>query len=314
MTHQKRNYAILVTGALGGFYGARLQNAGLDVHFLLHRDYEHVCQYGLVVESIEGDLRLPQVKAYRDVEQMPRCDVVVVALKTTQNHLLRHLLPEVVKDDSIVLVLQNGLGTEAEVAQIVGSKRVMGGLCFVCSNKIGPGHICHLDYGAITLADYAPNYRACGITERMRAIASDFEQAGISIDLSESLLAARWRKLVWNIPFNGLSVLLDAMTDELVANSYTRSLIEHLMGEVVAGANACGCEISEEIIQNQIHETIKMKPYRTSMKIDYDQRRPLEVEAIFGNPLQAAQQAGVETPQVAILYQQLKFLDTRHSS
>lgn len=314
MTHQKRNYAILGTGALGGFYGARLQNAGLDVHFLLHRDYEHVRQSGLVVESIEGDLRLPQVKAYRDVEQMPRCDVVVVALKTTQNNLLPHLLPKVVKDESVVLVLQNGLGTEAEVAQIVGSKRVMGGLCFVCSNKVGPGHICHLDYGSITLADYAPDYRACGITERMRAIASDFEQADISIDLSESLLAARWRKLVWNIPFNGLSVLLDTMTDELVANSYARSLIEHLMGEVVAGANACGCEISEEIIQNQIHETIKMKPYRTSMKIDYDERRPLEVEAIFGNPLQAAQQAGVETPQVAMLYQQLKFLDTRHRS
>lgn len=148
-----RSYAIVGTGALGGFYGALLQKAGMDVHFLLHRDYQQVSKHGLVVDSKNGNFTLPHVNAYADVNKMPCCDVVVVALKTTQNHLLPKLLPNLVKDDGVVLVLQNGLGVEDEVATIVGDKRVMGGLCFLCSNKVKPGHIHHLDYGEIKLAE-----------------------------------------------------------------------------------------------------------------------------------------------------------------
>lgn len=313
----KRSYAILGTGALGGFYGARLQRTGLDVHFLLHSDYQHVLKHGLAVKSLDGNFTLPYVHAYSDINQMPRCDVVVVALKTTQNKLLPQMLPAVLKDDGVVLVLQNGLGTEAEVAQIVGDKCIIGGLCFICSNKTGPGQIHHLDYGTITLAAYTSDGKPGGITEQMRQIADDFERASVPIQLAEDLTMARWRKLVWNIPFNGLSVVLDATTAELVADSYARSLAEQLMDEVVTAAKACVGQSSLQedraipngFIQQMLNDTAKMKPYRTSMKIDYDERRPLELEAIFGNPLRATQRAGVRLPQTAMLYQQLKFLD-----
>ncbi|MCL1464716.1 putative 2-dehydropantoate 2-reductase [Argonema galeatum] len=315
-----RTYAILGTGAMGGFYGACLQKAGLEVHFLLHSDYEYVNKHGLVVESKDGDFTLAHVKAYRDVEKMPRCDVVVVALKTTQNHLLPKLLPSVVKDDGVVLVLQNGLGVEDEIAQIVGSKRVMGGLCFLCSNKVGPGYIRHLDYGEIKLGEYASDYQFCGITERMRQIASDFERAGIPIKLAEDLLLARWQKLVWNIPYNGLSVILNARTDELMADVHTRALVEQLMWEVVAGAKSGDRAafpqknriIPDSFVELMLDYTLKMKPYRTSMKIDYDEKRPLEVETMFGNPLRLAQQNGVDLPKITMLYQQLKFLNARN--
>ncbi|HEY9670442.1 MAG TPA: putative 2-dehydropantoate 2-reductase [Waterburya sp.] len=307
-----RSYAILGTGALGGYYGACLQRAGLEVHFLLHSDYEQVKEQGLVIESPNGDFTLPQVNAYGDVTKMPACDVVVVALKTTHNRLLPEILPPVVKDNGVVLVLQNGLGIEEEVAQIVGSKRVMGGLCFLCSNKVGPGHICHLDYGEITLGEYTPNYQVGGITERMCRIADDFECAGISIKLAEDLRLARWQKLVWNIPYNGLSVVLDATTDELMANQYTRSLVEQLMREVVAGAACCDRIIPDHFIQTMLDYTEKMTPYRTSMKIDYDEKRPLEVEAIFGNPLRVATAVGTDLPLISMLYRQLKFLDARN--
>ncbi|MBD1940270.1 putative 2-dehydropantoate 2-reductase [Microcoleus sp. FACHB-68] len=307
-----RTYAILGTGAVGGFYGSRLQKAGLDVHFLLHSDYEHVRQHGLVVESPEGDFVLPHVKAYCNADEMPRCDVVVIALKSTYNHLLPKLLPAALKDSSVVLLLQNGWGIETEVAKIVGAERVMGGLCFVCSNKVGPGFIRHLDYSAVTLGEYAPDYQPAGITERMRLIASDFERAGIPIEQAEDLMLARWKKLVWNIPYNGLSVILNARTDELMADAHIRILVEQLMQEVVAGAAAYNRAIPDSFIQKMLDHTAKMKPYRTSMKIDYDEKRPLEVEAIVGNPWRAAQSAGVELPQIAMLYRQLKFLDAQN--
>jgi 2-dehydropantoate 2-reductase len=307
----KRTYAILGTGALGGFYGAKLQKSGLEVHYLLKSDYQQVSEQGLIIESKDGDFTLPQVNAYNNVDKMPQCDVVIVSLKTTQNQLLPDLLPPIVKDDGVVLVLQNGLGIEAEIAEIVSNVHVIGGLCFLCSNKVAPGHIHHLDYGQITLGEYTSNYQSTGITKKMQEIAADFENAGISIELLEDLLLGRWKKLVWNIPYNGLSVILDARTDELMMDIHTRQLVESLMWEVVIGAKSTGRIIPESFIQTMLDYTVKMKPYRTSMKIDFDEKRPLEIEAIFGNPLRKAEAAGVNLPQIRCLYQQLKFLDMR---
>lgn len=306
-----RTYAILGTGALGGFYGAKLQKAGMNVHFLLHRDYQQVCSHGLIIESKDGDFNLPQVNAYDDVKNMPKCDVVVVALKTTQNHLLPKMLPSVVKENGVVLVLQNGFGIEAEIAEIVGSN-IIGGLCFLCSNKIAPGHIHHLDYGQIKLGAYAVNYNSVGITDKMQLLKEDFENAGISIELTEDLNQARWQKLVWNIPYNGLSVVLDATTNELMADIHTRKLVEQLMQEVAVAAKSTGRIIDQSFIQMMLDYTVNMKPYRTSMKIDYDENRPLEIEAIFGNPLRKAQEKGVSLPQIECLYTLLKFLDARN--
>jgi 2-dehydropantoate 2-reductase len=307
---ENRSYAILGTGALGGFYGARLQQAGIDVHFLLRSDYEYVKKHGLFIESPDGTFRLPQVNAYRNVHDMPCCDVIVVALKTTQNNLLRQMLPCLVKDNSVVLVLQNGLGVEEEVAGIVGSNRVMGGLCFTCNDKVAPGHFRHLHYGVITLAEYAYDYLACGITKRMLQVKTDFERAGILIQLAEDLLLARWKKLICNIPFNGLTVVLNATIKDLISDVHTRALVEEMMQEMVTVAAAYHRAIADDYIEKRLKYIAKMGPYRTSTKIDFDYRRSLEVEAIFGNPLRAAQQAGIDTPQLAMLYRQLKFLDT----
>ncbi|NJL37596.1 MAG: putative 2-dehydropantoate 2-reductase [Leptolyngbyaceae cyanobacterium RM2_2_4] len=309
-----RSYAILGTGALGGFYGARLQQAGAEVHFLLRSDYQHVRQHGLTIDSVQGNFKLPQVHAYASVEQMPPCDVIVVALKTTQNYLLPQLLPPLVSETSTVLVLQNGLGVEAEAAQIVGAEKVIGGLCFLCSNKIAPGHIHHLDYGAIALGHYSDDNQPCGITRQMSEIADDFRRANVSIDLKDDLFLARWQKLVWNIPFNGLSVVLNATTEEMMTNPAVQKLAEQIMREVQMAAEAYGRSLPDSYIQKMLDHTAKMKPYRTSMKIDYDERRPLEIEAIFGKPLNLAQQAGAQIPRIEMLYQQLQFLDKQNRS
>jgi 2-dehydropantoate 2-reductase len=289
-----------------------LQQAGHDVHFLLRSDYAWVREHGLKVESVDGDFALPQVNAYANVAEMPPCDVVIVALKTTQNNLLPKLVLPVISHRGVVLVLQNGMGVEPTVADLVGSDRVLGGLCFICANKIGPGHIRHLDYKKIAIGEYRANYQPGGVTERMGAIAQDFEQAGIPVDLEADLFQTRWKKLVWNIPFNGLSVVLDATTDQMMADPHSRQLAEALMQEVVQAAATCGRPLPTDLIPTMIQHTDQMKPYRTSMKIDYDEHRPLEVEAIFGTPLRIAQAAGAHLPHIEMLYQLLKFLDAQN--
>jgi 2-dehydropantoate 2-reductase len=298
--------AIIGTGAIGGYYGGLLQRSGREVHFLLHSDYEQVRRNGLRVDSKNGNFTLPRVNAWRDANDMPACDLVIVALKTTSNHLLKEILPQVIKENSTVLVLQNGLGVDDDVAAIAGAEHVIGGLCFICSVKVGPGHIHHQDFGLISMGGYRADGSAVGITPRLEALGALLETAGISIRLEEDLLLARWKKLVWNIPFNGLSVVKNCLTDALVNRPENRALCRRLMDEVAAGSAACARPIGPAFIDQMINYTESMTPYAPSMKLDYDHGRPLELEAIYGKPLRAARAAGVGMPETQSLYEQLK--------
>lgn len=305
------SYAVIGTGAVGGLYGAKLKQSGCEVHFLLHRDYATVKREGLRVDSPWGNLHFAQVNAYDRPKAMPPCDVAIVALKSTQNHLLPQLLPPVLKPQGTILLLQNGIGIELKIQALLPEAQVVSGLCFVCSSKLGPGHIQHLDYGQITLGAYGPNYQAQGKTPAMAQLAAAFQAAGVPIQQVEDLMLARWHKLVWNIPFNGLSVVLNATTAELMAGTRTRELARSLMLEVAQVAAAYDREISASFIEEMLEHTAKMKPYHTSMKLDYDHNRPLELDAIFHNPLVLAQAQGLDLPRIRFLYQQLKFLDDR---
>lgn len=302
--------AIVGAGAIGGFYGARLQKAGNEVHFLLRSDYEHVAEKGLRVDSCQGDFILPHVHAHCSVETMPTCDLIIVGLKVTANGILPKVLPPLMKKDGVVLTLQNGMGADDQIARIVGSDRVMGGLCFICSNKVGPGYIRHLDFGSITLGDYAPNFGKSGMTPRLGKITALLRSAGLEIQPIEDLFLGRWRKLVWNIPYNGMSVIMDATTDVMVKNPALRILFRELMEEVAKGAAAYGREIPEAFIRQMIDYTDRMMPYATSMMLDYQRKHKMEVEAIYGEPLRLAADKGVAMPHIETMYRQLSFINS----
>lgn len=300
------SYAVIGSGAVGAYYGGCLQRLGRTVHHLCRSDYDHVQRHGLRIDSVNGDFRLPKVSVFNHVRDMPKCDVVIVALKTTDNHHLGELLPPVLKDDGVVLLLQNGLGVEREVAEVVGDGRVMSGLCFLCSNKIGPGHIHHMDYGRVEFADYTRDGSAAEITPRVRAVANDFERAGNPVVVNEDLVLARWKKLVWNVPFNGLTVVLNTDTASIMADAAYRGRAHALMREVQSAALACaGRVIEDDFVEMMLEWTEKMEPYRPSMKIDFDTGRPMEVEAIFGAPLRAATEAGCAVPELSAVYRRL---------
>lgn len=303
-------YAVIGTGALGGFYGGLMARQGLDVHFLLRSDYDHVAIHGLRIDSKLGDFVLPKVNAYARSEDMPRCDVAIVGLKSTQNHLLETILSPILHSDSIVLVLQNGLNVEQTARGIVGPTRVAGGCCFLCSNKVGPGHIKHLDYGRIVFGGYrgidgtdpGPEAR---LLERIHA---DMLSSGIEVHLTDDLPTTKWKKLMWNIPFNGLSVLLDASTDTIMADPDSRSLATRISEEVRQIACSAGSQIDPSYVDWVVEHTDDMVPYDSSMRLDYLHGRPIEVEAIYGNALREADRCGFVAPIVRTMYQQLKFM------
>lgn len=306
-----RRYAILGTGALGGLYGGLLARAGHDVHFLARSDFDWIRAHGLKIETPLGDFTLESPQVYQRAEDMPQVDVVIVAWKTTANASLATTLPAVCGPGTTVLVLQNGLDVEAETAHVVGIEKVLGGCCFLCSNKVGPGHIRHLDFGRIAFGEYSSRHGG-RVTERMSRIVDDFSETGIKVQPSEQLAQVRWSKLAWNIPFNGLSVVLDADTKAIMESEAGADLARSLMEDVQASAAACGIAIDPQHIERMLADTKQMVPYDSSMRLDYRHRRPIEVEAIFGNPLRAAQAQGYAAPQIEMLYRQLLFLDARN--
>ncbi|MEM9587466.1 MAG: putative 2-dehydropantoate 2-reductase [Planctomycetota bacterium] len=303
-------YAIIGSGALGGLYGAMLARAGFEVHFLLHSDYQHVVEHGLRVDSVKGDFHLPHVHAHSTPESMPACDVTIVGLKTTNNHLLPSLLLAPTRGGGSALVLQNGLNVEAESAEVIGADRVMGGCCFLCSNKVGPGHIRHLDYGRIVFGEFDPSRAQDSV--RVKKIEGEMQSAGIDARSTDDLPATRWRKLMWNITFNGLSVVLDASTDQLMGDPDACALAESIIAEVYGAAAGCGVSIPDEAKATTLEHTRTMVPYDSSMRLDFLARRPIELEAIVGNPLREAQRHNAAMPRVEMLYRQLKFLDARN--
>ena len=303
---------IVGTGAVGGYYGALLVRSGFEVHFLVRSDFDHIHRYGLFVESKTGDINLTRVNAYERAADMPSCDLVIVALKTTQNAQLKTILPEIATPGGTVVVLQNGLGVEREISDIVPDVTVMGGLCFLCSNKVGPGHIRHLDYGSIRIGQYRADEKPAGISSALKAVADIFSRATIPIHLTDDLEKARWEKLVWNMPFNGLSVILNATTEQLISHAATRKLVYDAMMEVIVGARQCGHIIEDRFADQMLAATNRMVAYSPSMKLDFDAGRPMEIDRIYKYPIQATEAAGFVMTRLATICCQLEFLDRKH--
>ncbi len=300
-------YGVIGTGALGGFYGGMLARAGKDVHFLFNSDYQHVKKHGLRIDSISGNFHLSQVNAYALSDQMPLCDVLLVCLKTTNNHLLPTLLRPILHANSVVVLIQNGLGLEADLSQQMPYTAIAGGLAFICASKTGPGHITHHDYGKLNIGLH------CGNAETiLRQVCNDFNEANIPAHFVDDLNQARWQKLVWNIPFNGLTVVMNSATDQLIQQKYSRQLILEMMGEVIHAAHHCGAHIAPHFDQKMIELTENMAPYAPSMKLDYDNQRPMEIHYIYTRPLEIAHKAGFEMKRVVMLEAQLQFLEEKN--
>jgi 2-dehydropantoate 2-reductase len=214
---------------------------------------------------------------------------------------LESLIRPLLHEGTAILTLQNGLGSEEELAGLFGQERILGGLAFVCINRVAPGQIHHSDYGLIKLGEFGrpPSPRAGQIVEMFKA-------ASVPCELLSDLALGRWEKLIWNVPFNGLGGAMDWSTDVLMNSEHGRALVRAIMEEVVATARAAGVGLSPALVEDNLRRTGTMGPYRSSMQVDRQMHRSMEIEAIIGNPLRVARSRGAATPKIEMLYQLLK--------
>lgn len=315
-----RSYTIIGVGGVGAYYGSRLAAAGHRVHWVGRSDVDHLRTHGLVVESPNGDVHLTGLEVTGPDDDLPATDVVVVCTKTIGNAALAGWLAgRLAGRDCIVVILQNGLDVERVFADALAVTAphtiVLGAMSFICSTRVGPGHIRHVDYERVTVGAFTPDGGAVAAgpgADAVAAVVADIAGAGVACEALDDLVAGRWRKLVWNIPFNGLSVVLDATTAEMVGDPACRALVAQLMAEVVAAADATGHRLDDGVIDAMFASTERMVPYAPSMKLDYEAARALELDAIYAEPLRTAAAAGVAMVRTEALWRQLTFLDARN--
>jgi 2-dehydropantoate 2-reductase len=300
--------AVIGAGAVGGYYGSRLAQHGQNVHLLTRADCNHIRRHGLIIHSHDGDFSLTpdQISAYDDPRQMPKADLVLVTLKTTANDHLHDLIAPVLKPDTIILTLQNGLGNEELLADLFGRERILGGMAFVCINRPNPGEILHTDHGVIRLGEPF-NFSS----DRAQQISHLFNSSNVKCEVLEDMTRGRWDKLIWNVPFNGLGAALDLTTDQIISNANGLALARNLMREVITIAGSLGIHFDLTVIEAKIRHTQTMGAYKTSMQIDRLMRRPMEIEAIIGNPLKIARINSVSTTYMEMLYNILRLVDVK---
>lgn len=305
--------AVIGSGAVGCYYGARLAEAGHEVHFLMRRDYDAVVARGLQVISKDGDLYLDRPNVARAASEIGVVDWVVCALKATAIEEARALVAPCIGPTTRILVLMNGLGLEERFAAWFGAVRVFGGLAFTCINRGEPGVVHHIDYGPVTVGHLLddPSELDTGLAL--------WAGAKVQTVRAPSLLAGRWTKLCWNVPFNGLAVTAGGITtDRILADPALRQAATALILEVAAAGNADLAAHGSEArldgaatARNMVAATDAMAAYRPSTMIDFVEGNPMEVDAIFGEPLRRAVSLGVATPLLSLVTGQMRALNRR---
>jgi 2-dehydropantoate 2-reductase len=296
---------IIGAGSVGTYYGAKLAHAGSDVHFLMRGDLSEVRRDGILVRGPGENFQVAKVNCYNSTKDIGPCDLVIVAIKATSNGDLVDLVPPLFRETTMVLTLQNGLGNEEFLAGHFGAQRILGGLCFIAVDRHSKTEVERYAYGQVILGEFGRPAQP-----RTHAVGAEFTRASVRCTVTDDLALERWRKLIWNIPFNGLSIVAGGIdTAAIVGDKNLQALTLDLMEEVIAGANECGHPLPEDAWRKHMERSETMSGYKPSTLQDWEAGKPLEIEAIWGEPVRRAAAAGAKMPRTEMIYELLKKLD-----
>ncbi|ARB45354.1 ketopantoate reductase family protein [Alloalcanivorax xenomutans] len=292
---QQPHVLIIGAGAIGSFYGAILKRAGCTVSAVVRSEYEAIRDGGFQFESPLGDISWRPDHLYRDGDQADsQPDYVILATKVLPNSDRAALIRPWLGEDTGIVLIQNGLDIERELAEAFPNNPIISCLAFIAVSRVAPGQIKHNAYGRLVMGRFPE-----GIDEHCSRLRDLFVEGGIDIKLTEQVVGERWLKCVWNTPFNPLSVLANgADTYTILDTPGGEQLIRDLMAEVMAVAEADGHPLPSHLPDSNIAGTRKMPAYKNSMALDYLNDRPIELDAILGNVVAIAHRLNVPVPRL----------------
>ncbi len=295
----KKKAVIVGTGAIGSYFGGKLAQADFEVTALCRNDFEVVKAQGIKVSSHLGDFHFTPHKVINDVEEYTEeADYVFVCTKSLPEIAITETLRSLVSAKTALVIVQNGIEIDAPFAKAFPTNEIIGGIAFIGVTRIDYGEVQHYIAGGLSLGNYPQ-----GVSEKTSTLVKAFKEVGVDAKETTSIQRARWKKLVWNIGFNPVSVLCKgADTHTLLDNPETLKLIQSLMKEVTQLSTALGFDISPVFAEKQIELTKNMAPYKTSMTMDLEKGRPMELEAIVHNAIKVGTRINLPTPYMKALY------------
>lgn len=300
---------IVGAGAVGALFGSALARQGAQVSVVCRSDYDVVSREGYdIVSPLLGNHRFYPHEVFREVAQckVPP-DFLILTVKVLQGVDRAALIRPAIGPGTVIVLIQNGVDIEAEIAAAFPENEILSGLALVGVGRSAPGMVNHQTMGQLNLGRYPDGHSAAG-----DQLAAMFNAGGIGCKLTDNVVTARWQKAVWNATFNTVSIaggMLD--TAVMLGTPESTAFIQQAMEEVCAVAAAAGHPMHPKLIGQLIGTTKSMPPYHTSMALDYKYGRPMEIEAILGNTVRAARKHGVSTPILDTLYALTKMIEQR---
>jgi 2-dehydropantoate 2-reductase len=298
---------IMGAGAVGLFYGARLQRTGEDVYYCARGENLRVLrERGLEVKSFQGDFNL-QVKATDDPREFAPYELILFCVKSYDTIATARLLDGCLAEGGAVMTIQNGVENETALCTVLPRESVMGGNARVGAELTAPGKLLHTASGIIEFGELDGSE-----TPRAQRMAEAFKRAEVFGQFTRDLKSVRWKKLMGNNGTNTVSALARCTLGEMFADPESDALVLRLINETAMVGRAEGAKISDEDVEalyNVARNFSNASAIKTSTLQDLERGKRLEYDAISGAVVRAARRHGLSVPATETVHALLKLLD-----
>ena len=299
--------AVMGTGAVGGYFGAKLAAAGHEVAFVARgRHLQALCANGLQVTSHNGDLNVKSALCTDNTAKIGAVDLVLFCVKSYDTEAATEQLKPLVADRTRILSLQNGVDNQDKLARVFNPGQILPAVVYVGAQLTAPGVVTHSNGGRIIFGEI--NGGAGASAKLLRQTLSD---ADIPCEISGEIAHFQWTKLLWNAPFCALSCLARANVNQIVESESLSAIALDCMTEVQTAARARGIELRREQFAEIMTFSRGLGTFKPSMLQDLEGGKPLEYEAFNGIVVQTLRLAGAPAPINQVFYAMLKSLDQR---
>ncbi|MBR2508368.1 MAG: 2-dehydropantoate 2-reductase [Lentisphaeria bacterium] len=299
------NILISGAGAVGAYFGGRLGAAGADVSVICRSDYDEVKANGFQISSVKGDFVFKPSQVLRSAsEYQGKADLIIVGSKVLPEIDIPSMIKDAVSPDTVILLAQNGIDIEKDVHAAFPDNEILSAIIYIGCTKTAPGIIAHTGGpGSMTFGEF--RHHKAG--KNAQALLELFQKTPCPAELVDNIQYYRWKKLLWNIPFNSISVLGGGLlTNQMTDRGHLEALCSRIMYEIIDVARSKNIELEESLVAENIEYTRNFTPYATSMLADFRRRRPLEVEAIVGNVCRIAIENNIDIPCIQTIYALLR--------
>ena len=297
--------AVIGTGAVGGYFGAKLAHAGHEVAFVARgRHLQALCANGLQVTSPNGNLNVRSALFTDDTAKIAEVDLILFCVKSYDTEAAAEQIKPLVAERTRILSLQNGVDNPDKLARVFNPGQILPAVVYVGAQLTAPGVVTHSNGGRIIFGEIDGG--AGALSKLLRQTLSD---AGIPCEISAAIQKMQWTKLLWNAPFCAIGCLARANVKQIVESESLTALALDCMTEVQAAAHTRDIELRREQFDEVMTFSRGLGEFKPSMLQDLEAGKPLEYESFNGIVVQTLRQAGAPAPINNAFYAMLKFLD-----